>query len=95
MLDFENSSRNKQNSSRRNSICHSMWLPEGGWLPLQVKILKNQKRFTYTHCVFCGKNITWMNVSEEKILQDQAIKEVPEGEIKPEEMEWYQKKMKS
>ena len=67
--------------------------PEGAWLPILVKSLKNKRQFIFAHCVFCGKNITWMGGSEEKVRQDQDVKEVPEGEIKPKEMEWYQKKL--
>ena len=71
--------------------CHCS---EEALLPILVKTLKGNRQFIFAHCVFCGKNITWMNVPEEKIKQDQDVKEVPQGEIKPEEMEWFQKKMK-
>ena len=67
--------------------------PEGAWLPILVKTLKNKRQFIFAHCVFCGKNITWMSIPEGKIKQDQDVKEVPEGEIKSKEMEWYRKKM--
>lgn len=67
--------------------------PEGPWLPILVKTLKNKRQFIFAHCVFCGKNITWMSADEAKIRKDQDVQEVPEGDIKAEQMEWYRKKV--
>jgi len=69
-------------------------------LPILTKALKNKRQFVFTHCVFCGKNITWMNASEEKVREDKDVREISESEeelkekLKPEELEWYQKKIK-
>lgn len=68
--------------------------PEKPWLPILAKMMRNNRQFTFAHCVFCGKNITWMSVPEETIKEDEDVQEVQEGDIKPKEMEWYQKKLK-
>ena len=68
--------------------------PKKAWLPILSKEVRGGRQFIFTHCVFCGVNITWINVPEEKIRQNTAVKEVSEGEIKDKGMEWYQKKMK-
>jgi|GEM_PF-2651364 len=67
--------------------------PEGIYLPLLTTILKNKRPFIFTHCVSCGKNITWMSVPEEKIKEDSSVEEISQDKISPEEMAWYEKKL--
>ena len=71
--------------------CHC---PQETMLPILSKTMRNGRQFTFAHCVFCGKNITWMSVSNETILEDHDIQEVSENDISSEEMEWYRKKQK-
>lgn len=67
---------------------------EEPWLPILSKELRGGRQFVFTHCVFCGVNITWMSASEEKVRQNKYVSEISEEQLKPEELEWYRKKLK-
>ena len=62
-------------------------------LPILVTNLQGNRPFSYTHCVFCRRNITWTGVPEEKIKEAPDIHEVPEADIRPEQLKWYREKL--